>query len=241
MIRRVLVVDDDRLMVRTLCDILRLHGWDAHRAYSGEDAVGLVRASSYHVVLMDVRMGGINGVETMKTMREIRPGLRVILMTAYTAGELLAEAERGGAVHVLSKPVAVPALVRMLEDTVDEARRVLVVDDDPAFLATMSAAIRSHGFTTVEAENFSAAMEHLETGHPAVIVLDLHLGGVTPEDSVLAIRRVCPAAFLILCGGTPGALEATTTSVPGSWIHASLRKPFPPEQLVGLLDDIIPA
>jgi DNA-binding NtrC family response regulator len=239
--RRVLVVDDDRLMVRTLGDILQLHGWEVHRAYSGEEAIDRVREGSYLAVLMDVKMGGMNGVETMRALRAIRPGLRVILMTAYTAAELLAEAEREGALRVLSKPVAVPALIRMLEDAVKGAKQVLVVDDDRQFLSTLCDVLRGHGFTPLEAESLTAALGQLEAGRPAAVVLDLKLGEMTPSESVVAIKRVSPATVLILYSGSAGAIDETTAAVPGSWIYASLRKPFPPERLVGLLDEIVPA
>ena len=79
---RILIVDDERLMVKTLGDIVRLHGWEADGAYSGESAVEAVRGKEYAVVLMDIRMTGINGVEAFKAMKEIRPDIRVVLMTA---------------------------------------------------------------------------------------------------------------------------------------------------------------
>ena len=62
---RILIVDDDRQMVRTICDILKLKGWDADGAFSGEEALDLVQERPYRVALMDVRMAGMNGVEAM--------------------------------------------------------------------------------------------------------------------------------------------------------------------------------
>ncbi|MEA2761033.1 MAG: two-component system, NtrC family, response regulator HydG, partial [Gemmatimonadaceae bacterium] len=126
--RRVLIVDDEKHMVRTLGDIVRLNGWEADGAFSGEAAVDAVRKRDYSVVLMDIRMAGITGVEALKGMKAIRPGIRVILMTAYTATEVLAEAEREGALRILSKPVALSGLLEVLEQATKESRCVLVVD-----------------------------------------------------------------------------------------------------------------
>ena len=72
-------------MVRTMVDVVRLHGWEADGVYSGEAAVEAVSERDYAVVLMDVRMTGINGLEAFKAMKLVRPSVRVILMTAYTA------------------------------------------------------------------------------------------------------------------------------------------------------------
>ena len=102
--RRILVVDDDRSMVRTLCDILGMHGWDAHGRFSGEEAVAAFAADDFEAVLMDVKMGGINGVEALQRIRGLRPMARVILMTAFGNKETHREAHRLGALTVLDKP-----------------------------------------------------------------------------------------------------------------------------------------
>src|SRR5258708_13677781 len=82
--RRVLVVDDDRFMVRTLSDVLRLRGWEVGRAHSGAEAVELVSGRAFDVVLMDVKMPGMDGVAAFKAMSAFIPDIRVLLMTAYS-------------------------------------------------------------------------------------------------------------------------------------------------------------
>jgi len=115
MSRRILVVDDDLLMVMTLCDILRLHGWEATGVHSGADAIQAARDVEYPIVLMDIRMPGMDGVTAFKTIKAEHPRTRVVLMTAHTAPDLIQEAERAGAVRVLSKPVDLPALLKLLD------------------------------------------------------------------------------------------------------------------------------
>jgi DNA-binding NtrC family response regulator len=236
--RRILIVDDDRQMVRTLCDILRLRGWEADGVYSGEEAVEAVRRESYATVLMDVKMGGMNGVEALAAMKKLRPALRVVLMTAYTANDLLAEATRQGALRILAKPVAVPGLLEMLEQSVKETQRVLVVDDDRDYLRTLAAILRDGGYVVFEATDLGDALEKLKGRAPAAVVLDLRLENAAPRDSVVAIKKASPAVCLILYSGSNGALEETAATVPRSWVYATLRKPFPPERLVELLDEI---
>lgn len=236
--RRLLVVDDDRQMVRTLRDILSLNGWEADGAYGGEEAVAAVREREYAVVLMDVRMHGMNGVEALRAMKAVRPGIQVILMTAYTASDLLAEAEREGALRILAKPVEPDRLLAVLAALLHEARCVLVVDDNPYFLRTIAALLRERRFDVLEAGTLDEAIATLEAQAPGAVVLDLRLDGIEPRDSVLAIRRVSPAVALILYSGHPPTLAETTASVPSAWIRGSLQKPFPPDRLTALLDDI---
>jgi DNA-binding NtrC family response regulator len=224
-------------MVRTLVDVVRLHGWEADGAYSGEAAVDAVREQDYAVVLMDVRMTGINGVEAFKAMKAVRPGIRVILMTAYTATEILAEAEREGALRILSKPVALAGLLDVLEQTTKESRCVLVVDDDAAFLLTLQMLLEQNGYSTFTAQNLDAALGMLESASPDAVVLDLRLNGFTPPETVLAIKHVSPSVALILCSGHSALLDETTTSMP-RLIHASLQKPFSPDALLGILNEV---
>jgi CheY-like chemotaxis protein len=112
---RIAVVDDDDAMVETLCDVLALHGWDPVRASDGAQAVQLVTAEQIDVVLMDIRMPKMNGVEALREIKRVRPATRVVLFTASAAQELLAGAERYGASHVLKKPVDAVELLSVLE------------------------------------------------------------------------------------------------------------------------------
>lgn len=240
MSRRVLIVDDDRQMVRTLTDIVRLQGWKPDGAHSGEEAVEAVRKQEYQAVLMDVRMTGINGVDAFKAMKAMRPEIKVILMTAYTAADIIADAERAGALKVLSKPVVLSGLLEMLEQTQKEQKPVLVVADDGLFLANLGDLLTEKGYLTMKAANLNDALATIEKKAPAAVVLDMRLDGLKPEDSVVAIRRVSPGVALILCNGRackpdhPELLE-------GRLIHASLQKPFPPAKLMEILDEIFAA
>jgi two-component system response regulator HydG len=239
MSKRILIVDDDRQMVRTLSDILRLRGWDVQGAFSGEEAVECVAVQHYDAVLMDVRMTGMTGVDALKAMKARRPGIRVILMTAYAANELIAEGERQGALRVLSKPVALPGLLELLDQAATESRSVLLVDDDPDYLRTLSAILRSRNYAVFEAAGLEDALRKLQQASPAAVVLDLRLNNVDPRDSILAIKHVSPAIALILYSGHSPALEDVAASVPESWVYASLHKPFHPERLMELLNEII--
>jgi DNA-binding NtrC family response regulator len=236
--RRILIVDDEKQMVRTLADIVRLNGWESDGAYSGEDAVEAVRQRDYSVVLMDVRMAGITGVEALKGMKAIRPGIRVILMTAYTATEILAEAEREGALRILSKPVALIGLLEVLEQATKESRCVLVVDDDAAFLMTLRKLLEHNGYGTLTARTLDEALQMLESGFPTAVILDLRLDGITAPETVLAIKRVSPSVALILCSGYPAALDETVSSMAPRYIQGSLHKPFSPDALLGILNEV---
>ena len=109
--RRALVVDDDRMLARTLAEVLELEGWSVTQANSGTEAVNVAARQTFDVVLMDVRMPGMDGVDAFKAMKATHPDIRVILMTAYTGEDRISDARRAGVLRVLSKPVDVDKLV----------------------------------------------------------------------------------------------------------------------------------
>jgi DNA-binding NtrC family response regulator len=238
MTRRVLIVDDEKQMVRTLSDVVKLHGWEADSAYSGEAAIDAVRKHDYQVVLMDVRMAGISGVEAFKAMKSIRPGIRVILMTAYTAAEILAEAEREGALRILQKPVVLSGLIEVLDEAASHSRCVLVVDDDAVFLRTLHKLLEQNGYSAFTAPNLDQALVMVESESPAAVILDLRLNGHTAPETILAIKHISPSVALILCSGYPAALDETTSSLPARLIHSSLYKPFSPDSLLKALNEV---
>ena len=239
MTRRILVVDDDRQMVRTLSDIVSLHGWTVDSAYSGEAAIEAVGRQDYDAVLMDVRMAGINGVEAFKAMKTIRHGIKVILMTAYSAAEIIAEAEREGALRVLAKPVVLPALFEMLDQMTQGLKPVLLVADDADFLSVLHTALEESSYAWLEVTSLSEALTALEEQAPLVVVLDQYVNGVTLGESVLAIKRVSPGVALILCEGESDNGDQKQTEPPPALIYATLHKPFPPGKLIDMLESIL--
>lgn len=112
---RILVVDDDQEMIHTLKDVLRLKGWEPAGAGSGEQAIEALNQEPFHLVLMDFRMAGLDGVAALKRIRVQHPTLPVLLMTAHASREVIMEAEAQGAVRVLQKPVEPAVLLQTVE------------------------------------------------------------------------------------------------------------------------------
>jgi CheY-like chemotaxis protein len=112
--RTILVVDDDRDIVDTLCDILELEGWHTLRAYDGDEAVNVATSQTPDWILMDVRMPRLNGVQALRAIRKVRPATRAVLMTAFASPDMRGEAERAGAARLLKKPFEPSVLISML-------------------------------------------------------------------------------------------------------------------------------
>ena len=105
--RRVLVLDDETIIADTLAAILSLHGYESAAVYRGEDAVERSRSFRPELVIADVVMPGMNGIEAAIAIRKMLPGCKILLFSGQAAtADLLQEARRSGHdFDILSKPV----------------------------------------------------------------------------------------------------------------------------------------
>jgi CheY-like chemotaxis protein len=104
---RVLVVDDERVIADTLSTILNQNGFDASTAYSGVTAVDRAREIRPELVISDVIMQDMNGIEAAIRIREILPGCKILLFSGQAATADLLERARsqGHEFEILAKPV----------------------------------------------------------------------------------------------------------------------------------------
>lgn len=128
---RVLLVDDEGSLLLTLAANLELEGFDVALAMSGEAALEILAREAFDLVLTDIRMPGMNGVELFHRVRALRPEMPVVLMTAFALEELVDSALSRGAFTVLPKPFSIEQVTATISHA---ARRplVLVVDSDEA-------------------------------------------------------------------------------------------------------------
>jgi len=113
--KSVLIVDDDPGMCETLSDILIDHGFDVKEALSGIEGVDVLKQRSFDAVLLDMNMPEMNGAETLREMKKVRPGLKAILITAYARDEVILKAAEEGIVEIMMKPLDIPQLVGLLQ------------------------------------------------------------------------------------------------------------------------------
>ncbi len=116
---RILVVDDDIGMTETLADILDDRGYDVAVAGDGYRAIEMIGERAYDIVLMDITMPGLNGVETFKEVKRTSPPTKVIMMTAYSVEDLIKEALEEGCYGIIYKPLDMDNVIAL----VDEIRR----------------------------------------------------------------------------------------------------------------------
>jgi CheY-like chemotaxis protein len=112
----VLVVDDETGMRETLVDILEAAGYDVTPAEDGAVALEMTRTHHYDVIVMDIRMPALTGVEVLASLQHPPP--QVVLMTGFAFEEQLEAAREHHAFAIMQKPFQVPYLLRVVADAV---------------------------------------------------------------------------------------------------------------------------
>jgi two-component system nitrogen regulation response regulator GlnG len=117
-----LLLVDDEADVRYSFERIFSDAVDLHTAASGEEALEVIPQIQPDLVIMDIRMGGLNGIETLRKIREFDTKLPVILMTAFGTTQTAIQAMKHGAYDYLLKPFDVPKLQTIVDGALKAAR-----------------------------------------------------------------------------------------------------------------------
>ena len=112
----VLLVDDELEFLDTLVKRLTKRGLNITMAKSGEEALSVVREKEIDVTVLDVRMPGMDGIETLRKMKKIDPLMEVIMLTGHASVEAAIEGMELGAFDYLMKPADIDDLFYKLQD-----------------------------------------------------------------------------------------------------------------------------
>ncbi len=112
---RVLLVDDEEPFVNTLAERLKTRNFSAFTAHSGKEAMKMVEENVFDVLVLDVLMPEMDGVETLRRIKQEHPLLEVIMLTGHATVETAIEGMKAGAFDYLMKPTEMNDLVRKIE------------------------------------------------------------------------------------------------------------------------------
>jgi DNA-binding NtrC family response regulator len=234
---RLLVVDDDRRMVKTLCDIVKLKGYDPVPVYSGEEALEQVSSGSYRCALMDIRMTGMDGIDTLRIMKKRAPGLPVVLMSGHATFAQKTEARRLGAYAVLDKPLDMPSILLFLSALMKE-KTVLIIDDDPAFCRTLKDILESMDYRVETGIDPARAMDSMKKEYKLVVLLDLKLRSRNSTDVLKTIREKYPSKPVILVTAYGKDMADAINRSTRIEAYACMYKPLEIETLSRHIEDI---
>ena len=115
---KIIVVDDEEIVLSLICDTLEDEGYDIKTASNGEDALKIIEQDNFDLIISDIRMPGIDGIELIKKTREIQPEIGVIFMTGYANLNSAKNAIKQGAFDYIMKPFEISEIRKAVKDAI---------------------------------------------------------------------------------------------------------------------------
>ena len=170
-------------------------------------------------------MPGMDGLELFKQIKEISQGTVAIVVTAYATSETARKIIDAGAWRIMPKPVDFSALLRQVNEALDQPL-VLVVDDDDDLCDTLWDLFREHGLRVHVAHDVDAAVKRLRTNGFNVVLIDFRFPKGSGIDVLRSVREQNSQARTILITGYRNEAEPAIKQALDQGADAVCYKPF---------------
>ncbi|MCD6079926.1 MAG: response regulator [Candidatus Omnitrophica bacterium] len=185
---KILVVDDDPGLLETLTDALELEGYGVTTARAGEEALQILDEEEVDLVITDIKMPGLSGMELLKVIKEKNQSLPVIVMTGFASLETAIEAIKQGAYDYITKPFEIEKLLHTVSKAVtqkklEEKNKQLLED-----LGDLNKKLEEkigQIFALGEVSNIVTRIQDLDTILQAIIYISLEITGASKSAILL--------------------------------------------------------
>jgi two-component system cell cycle sensor histidine kinase/response regulator CckA len=185
----ILLVEDEAVL-RNVCRVyLESKGYTVLEASNAKEAMKICQHHDrpIHVLITDIVMPGLGGLELAKSALEVRPALSVVLVSGYTDRPLDRQAIGFG--KFLQKPFSFDALARTVRSLLDKNREILLIEDSKFMRIALQRALTGAGYTVHTANHGEAGLRAARETLPDLIVLDLVLPTIPGLDVLKALKR----------------------------------------------------
>lgn len=226
--RGILVVDDQAGMRLTLKGILTRKGFYVDVAESGEGAVDAVLKGDYRIVFMDIKMPGMSGVDAFIKIKESKPDIQVIMMTAHAVDEEINQAIREGVYAVVLKPFEVEEILQIIQDCLQKQKLALIVDDQAQDCEKIRSLLSDKGYKTVTIGVGESSLWEIRQRQFEMIFFNVELPDMDPINVLKQIKYVQPHSKVIILSRGSDSLIQEAKKI---GIHSVLNKPLQPQAL----------
>ncbi len=224
---KVLVIDDEKIVRDFLARVLSMQAIEIKTVEDGFEAIEAVKQEKFDLAFIDIRMPGMNGLETFRELKKIDPDLKYAMMTGYSVDELLEIARAEGVNNFFRKPFDINSINLFLKSYAqdlprEKALNILVIDDDKNIRTFFKTLLKDKAYTVTTADSVGQAQEKIMKENFDLVFLDVVLNDLNGIDFYLEVKKVKPDLDIILMTGYP----EKTLGLEELDIQKCLYKPF---------------
>jgi two-component system response regulator HydG len=236
----ILIVDDNISQVKTMSFVLRRKGYAVATAVNGAGAVETVQHRPFDIIFMDIKMPLMDGVETYKRIKTVRPETVTVMMTAYAVEDLIQEALQQGAYGVIYKPFDIEKVLTLIEGATvgKEGALILVVDDDPGTCVSLKNILVRKGYEVQVAHTGEEAIAVAEEKAYDIIFIDMKLPTINGLETYLAIKKINPKSVVIMMTAYRQEVADLVEEALKHSAYTCLYKPLDMANVLMLVDSI---
>lgn len=232
-----LIVDDNIDLAENLREILEDEGWTCETVNSGEAALERLNKQSFDVVITDMKMEGMSGLDVLRSVSTRWPQTPVIVVTAYTRERTVEAAHQEGAIEVLSKPVDLDTLLDTVKRLIESKSRVLLVEDEDELRSNLVEIFDIwSNFSVAAVATQQEALSLINENEFDVIIIDIRL----PDGDGIQLAQTiqqrlgsrCPA--FLFTSAYADEIGKVAKELTGCSRYV-LPKPFSPGLLISLV------
>lgn len=236
-----LVVDDDVDMTETLSDILSTLGIQVEIAHDGLQALKKVKIKRFDLVLMDIKMPRMNGIECFKKIKKMRPQTTVMMMTAYSAQDLIAEALKEGVYGIWYKPVEIKKVIELVEETQKKGAMLLLVDDDFSTSEKLVDSLQKKGYRLIKVGSGEEAKRKIKEEDVDLLFVNSKMPVMNGLETYLELRKIRPHIKTIMITSYCQEIEAIVEETIRNDLYTCLYKPLKIDNLLKIVEKVVAA
>ncbi|MGR3293538.1 MAG: response regulator [Candidatus Scalindua sp.] len=196
----ILVVDDEPGIRITLAGILEDEGYNVIVAEDGYQGIIAAEKMNFKVAFIDMKMPGINGIETFKEIKKISPDTIIFFMTAFLAEDTLNEAAKLQTQAILYKPLDMDLILKLLKEDLTKTT-ILIVDDEISIRDTLQGVLEERGYKVYVAENGYTAIQMAKNTHFDIMFIDVLMPGIDGFQTLEEVKKIDPVTNVIMMTG----------------------------------------
>ena len=233
--KRILVVDDNIEYCNSVIDVLEIEGYDAVGVCDGFKALKAISKDSFDLVLMDIKMPGMDGVDTFKKLKEISPKTPAIMMTAFALEGRISEGLRIGAFGAFRKPINHDRLFCSIERAFPDGALVMIADNNKEFYSGLYDVLVEKGYRVLTAIDGEIAVQLAREKKFDIIILNNQLPDINDTKIYPAIRNIRPDVPVISITGNKEEAGDIVDQLPEKGVYAYLEKPLDMDYLLEVM------